>query len=57
MKHDITASVDVYLCFINNIKHYPSYIQCMFIMMMLEGCGIAFIFFSSVRSVPKLLTP
>lgn len=60
MKHDVTASVNVYLCFINDIKHYPSYIKCMFIMtMMLEGCGNAFVLFvfSSVRSVPKLLTP
>lgn len=59
MKHDVTASVNVYLCFINNIKHYTSYIKCMFIMMMLEGCGntfVLFVFFS-VRSVPKLLTP
>lgn len=24
MKHDVTASVNVYLCFINNIKRYPS---------------------------------
>lgn len=43
MKHDVTASIDVYLCFINNIKHYPSYIKCMFITMMLEGCGNAFV--------------
>lgn len=57
MKHDVTASINVYLCFINNIKHYPSYIKCMFIIMMLEGCGNAFVLFVSVRSVPMLLTP
>lgn len=45
MKHDVTASVNVYLCFINNIKHYTSYIKCMFIMMMLEGCGNTFVLF------------
>lgn len=45
MKHDVTASINVYLCFINNIKHYPSYIKCMFIIMMLEGCGNAFVLF------------
>lgn len=32
MKHDVTASINVYLCFINNIKHYTSYIKCMFIL-------------------------
>lgn len=23
MKHNVAASISVYLCFINNIKHYP----------------------------------
>lgn len=43
MKHDVTASIKVYLCFKNNIKHYPSYIKCMFIITMFEGC--AFVLF------------
>lgn len=29
MKHDVTASISVYLCFINSINHYTSI--CMFI--------------------------
>lgn len=39
MKHYVTASINVYLCFINNIKHYTSYIKCMFMIMMLDSCG------------------
>lgn len=45
MKHDVTASINVYLCFINNIKHYTSYIHCMFLIMTLEGYGNAFVLF------------
>lgn len=47
MKHDVTASVNKYLCFLNYIKHYSSYIKCMFIVMMLKGCGNAFVLFVS----------
>lgn len=45
MKHDVTAYINEYLCFLNNIKHYSSYIKCMFIMMVLRGCGNAFVLF------------
>lgn len=61
MKHDVTASVNVYLCFINNIKHYPSYILLYDV---IDGCSnhrslVLFICCCcfSVRSVPKLLIP
>lgn len=59
MKHDVNASVNKYLCFINNIKHYSIYIICMFLMLMFKGCGDAFVLFVlfCVRSVPMLLTP
>lgn len=57
MKHDVTASINKYLCFINNIKHYSNYMYVY--NMMLKGCGNAFVMFVlfCARSVPMLLTP
>lgn len=45
MKHYVTASINKYLCFINYIKHYSSYLKCMFMDMMLKGCGNAVVLF------------
>lgn len=45
MKHNVAASINKYLCFLNYIKHYTSYIKCMFLVMMLKGCGDAFVLF------------
>lgn len=58
MKHDVSNSVNVYLCFVKQYKALFSYIKCMLMVLMSEGCGhtlsLFFFFIFLVLSVRGL---